>query len=158
MQTKFPAGVRIATAADAQKLFDLFMLAAEENAMAPVCEAKVIEAIDMAITRKGAVIGVIDGDNGDIAGAVGLVMSPLWYTTQWHVEEMLNFVHPSYRMAWRGDAGKLIDFAKWWADQLGLKLLMGVLTHTRTEGKVRLYRRKLPYKGALFLYEGGAAA
>lgn len=152
-----PASVRVATHADERAIFDLFMMAAQENAMAPVCEAKVVEAIQTATNRRGAIIGVIDGDRNDLAGAVGLIMAPFWYSAQWHCEELLNFVHPDYRQGERKCAKHLLEFAKWWADQLGMSLLMGVLSHKRTEGKVRLYRRSLPFAGALFLYRGGAA-
>jgi GNAT superfamily N-acetyltransferase len=151
-----PTTVRIAQPPDEQRVYDLFMMAASENAMAPVCEANVWEAIRNATNKKGAVIGVIDGNNGNLAGAVGLVMAPFWYSKEWHCEELLNFVHPDYRRGQVHHASDLIEFAKWWANQLGMKLLMGVLTHTRTEGKVRLYRRQLPYAGALFLYQGDA--
>jgi hypothetical protein len=153
-----PAAVRIATPTDYARIFDIFMLAAAENAMAPICEAKVEEAITLATERRnGSVIGIIDGDRGDIAGIIGLVMAPFWYSHEWHCEELLNFVHPDYRMGTRRCAHDLLAFAKWWADQMGMALLMGVLSHKRTEGKVRLYRRQLPFAGALFLYRGGAA-
>jgi len=155
--TERPATVRVATHADDRALFDLFMMAAQENAMAPVCEANVVEAIKTATERRGAIIGVIDGDRGDLAGAVGLIMAPFWYSAEFHCEELLNFVHPDYRQGERKCAKHLLEFSKWWADQLGMSLLMGVLSHKRTEGKVRLYRRSLPFAGALFLYRGGAA-
>src|SRR6185312_15383872 len=120
-----PASVRVATHADERSLFDLFMMAAQENAMAPVCEANVVEAIKTATERRGAIIGVIDGDRDDLAGAVALVMAPFWYSAQFHCEELLNFVHPNYRQGERKCARDLLEFAKWWADQLGMSLLMG---------------------------------
>ena len=156
VRTALPREVRIATPADERAVFDLFMMAADENAMAPVAADKVIAAIRLATERRGAVIGVTEGDH-ELAGAVMLGMAPFWYSNDWHVEEFLNFVRPEYRKGARSDARHLIQFAKWWSDTIGIPLLMGVLTHTRTEGKVRLYRRMLPYKGALFLYEGASA-
>lgn len=155
-RTPRPATVRVALPADEAKLFDLFMIAADENAMAPINEAKVRDGIANAVYRRGGVIGVIDGKNGELAGAVGIIMAPFWYSEQWHCEEMLNFVHPNYRAGSLNYARDLIQFAKWWSEQLGMTLLMGVLSHHRTEGKVRLYRRLLPFAGALFLYRGGA--
>lgn len=153
-RTMRPANVRIATKNDEQRVFDLFMMAGEENAMASINEAKVWAAIRNATERKGGVLGVIDGENGDLAGVIGLIMAPMWYSEAWHVEELLNYVHPDYRQGTRHCARDLISFAKWWSEQLGMPLLMGVLSNQRTEGKVRLYRRMLPFAGALFWYKG----
>lgn len=154
-----PARVRVAGPADREWLWDQLMMAAAENAMAPINETRVTGALDAMIAREKAVAGVIDGTSG-FAGSIGLTFGQWWYSTEWHVEEMWCFVHPDYRRGAqnKGHAKALLQFAIWWADQVGLPLLMGVLSHKRTEGKIRLYERSIPMAGALFLHRPGVAA
>lgn len=155
-RTPMPTTVRIAMPADAQRVFDLFMMAGDENAMLPISETKVWEGIGSAVNRKGAVIGIIDGKGGEIAGAIAIMMASFWYSSAWFCQDMLNFVHPDYRAGSLNCAKDLIQFAKWWSEQLGVPLVMGVMSNHRTEGKVRLYRRAMTFVGGVFMYRGGA--
>jgi len=84
-------------------------------------------------------------------------MNTWWYSRHFHCQDLWCFVHPDHRRGKQTYARDLIDFAKWWADQLGMDLIMGVMSLHRAEGKVRLYRRVLPFVGAVFLHRGGAA-
>jgi hypothetical protein len=148
-----PDRVRIAGEGDRQRLWDNLMLAAHENAMAPVYDECVEPVVDNLIAHKSGVAGVIDGTTA-FAGSVGLTFAQFWYSKEWHIEEMWCFVHPDYRRGSqnRGHIKALLDFSKWWANEMGMPLLMGVLSEKRTEGKVRLYQRSMPMKGALFLH------
>ena len=153
-----PTRVRIAVESDRERLWSQLMLAAQENAMAPVYQECLEPVIDNMISRKSGIAGVIDGTTA-FAGSVGLTFAQFWYSKEWHVEEMWCFVHPDYRRGQqnKGHAKALLDFAIWWANEMGMPLLMGVLTETRTEGKVRLYKRSLPMRGALFLHRPNSA-
>jgi hypothetical protein len=161
--TRRPLSVRIARPDEGQKIFDTLMLLAEENALAPVSEEKVRGMIarcrgpEPGQYRDG-VIGLIDAPDGSIAATVGIIMGQWWYTNAWHCEEVWSFVHPDHRdhLKEGGEnyAESLIDFSKWWGEQMGNPVLMGVLSTHRTLGKIRLYSRKIPLVGALYLWRG----
>lgn len=88
-----------------------------------------------------------------LRGMIFMTIGQLWYSDQWVLEELFSYVPPEFR---RSDYAKdLIDFAKKQADELSLKLMIGILSNERTEAKVRLYTRKLgPPAGAYFVYGG----
>lgn len=149
MQENFQ-GVRMATPADEQAIFKMLCLAQKENGIFPMNERKVRDFIIQATDHKGAIIGVIDGKQG-IEATVGLIIENWWYTDKWSLGERWNFVHPNYRKTTH--AKRLIEFSKWVAYEMNLDLLMGVISDERTEAKVRLYRRQIPYIGAFFMYK-----
>lgn len=149
-----PDRVRIASPLDIDAIYTICTDAASENAMAPFNESKVRDTIKYAVYRQhGHVAGIIDGDN-ELAAIVILCLGQWWYSNEWMCEEKVAFVHPKYRRGSKnkGHARALLQFSKWWAAQLAMPLLMGVLSDTRTAGKVELYKRELPYTGALFLW------
>lgn len=139
-----PDRVRVAGESDRARLWELLMLAAAENAVFPINEHKVKEALDKIVQRERAVAGVIDGTTA-LAGMACLSYGQMWYTSAWHVEDMAVYVHPDYRRGTqnKGHARALLQFSKWWADQLGMPLLAGVLTAKRTRGKLRLYEQEM---------------
>ena len=144
-----PQTVRVATRKDEDRIFAIMHLAHKENAVAGINNQKVWDKIRLATRKKGGVIGVIDGPQG-IEGVICMVMSQWWYSDDWHVEELINFVHPDYR---RSDHAKnLLDFSKWFSEQMDLPLFIGVLSNIRTEAKVRLYGRRLQNVGAVFCH------
>lgn len=158
--TPRPEGVRIAVKSDERAIFDLLMTkAAEEGALAPVNDYKVLNAIKTATDRKGAVIGIIE-ENGEIAASIGLVMGQWWYSEAWHYEDLWSYVHPEYRRVRRGNvnfAQMLLQFAKWWSEQAGLPVMLGIASSIRTAAKIRLYMRQLPLIGAAFLWRGSSS-
>lgn len=147
--------VRIATAADEDAIMDLCRMLHEENGQFSMSEAKVRDALQTAFKRQGGLIGVIDGPKG-LEGIILLTIGQLWYSDDWMLEEMFNFVHPDHRRS--SHAKRMIQFAKESADKLGIPLMIGVLSNTRTEAKVRLYERMLPKAGAYFVHDGRTAA
>ena len=148
MTTK-PASVRVATRADEDRIFALMHLAHKENAVACINNQKVWDKIRLATRKKGGVIGIIDGPKG-LEGVICMCMAQWWYSDDWHVEELINFVHPDCR---RSDHAKdLLSFAKWFTEQMELPLFIGVLSNIRTEAKVRLYGRRLDNVGAVFCH------
>jgi len=151
--TPKPVKVRIGLEADEPEIWKLLMLDAEENALAPVSEKRVREVMRAGTRRQGGVVGFIDAPGGKgLAATVGIHMVQPWYTEAWVCEEMWSFVHPDHRTAKDNYVNMLIDFSKWWAEQLGMPLFMGVVSTHRTIGKVRLYSRRIPFVGAMFLH------
>ena len=143
--------VRIAKEADIPGIYELCKLLHEENGIATMDDEKVLGMIWQAVTRQGAVIGVIDGEQG-LEGCISLVVDELWYTTQHHISELFNFVRPDARKS--PHAKSLIEFAKSFADSVGLPLFIGVVSNERTEAKVRLYQRQLSKPAGAFFIHG----
>ena len=143
------AGVRMVGPQDEPAVFELLTMLHAENGIFPMSEDRVRETIHAATGRKGGIIGVVDGDSGPKA-TIGLFMEQLWYSDAWWLVERWNFVHPDHRRT--PYAKRTIEFAKWCADNLGLDLLMGIVSNQRTEAKVRLYRRQLPSVGGFFMH------
>jgi hypothetical protein len=142
-------GVRMARLEDEDAVYRLLMLLHAENALASLSPEKVRSVITHATRGRGGIIGVIDGPNG-IEASIGLALLQWWYSDEWHLEEIWNFVHPDHRRSTH--ARRLVEFAKWSGDQLGTPVLLGVLTRHRLFPKLRLLQRQVPQVGALFLH------
>lgn len=142
--------VRIASADDEDGLMSLCCDLHHENALLPMNEDRVRRTLRRGLNKEDGVIGVI-GDVGELQGAMVLVMGQLWYSDSWCIEELFSYVRPEFRCT--KHAHDLIDFAKRTSAELGLPLMIGILSNARTEAKVRLYSRKFgPPAGAYFLY------
>jgi GNAT superfamily N-acetyltransferase len=147
--TEKPASVRIASPEDEAEIWGLMQEAYKEQPIMPLVKERVMEKVMMGTRRKGGVIGVIDGKDG-LEGYLIAVLSRWWYTDEWHVEELSNFVHPDHRKSQH--AKNLIEFAKWFAEQMNLPLIMGIMSTKRLDAKVRLYKRQVTQCGAVFLH------
>lgn len=152
MTTQRPPSVRVATPSDEDDILRLMRAAYKEQPIYPLNEQKMRDKIRICTERKGGVIGVIDGKYG-LEGYLIAVLSQYWYTDAWQLEELSNFVHPDHRQSTH--AKSLIDFAKWFAEQLSMPLIMGILSTQRLEGKIRLYRRQAKFCGAIFVHNSG---
>jgi hypothetical protein len=140
-------GVRFGALADEHALLDLLTLAHAENGLFTQDNDRVRAMIHRATSRDHACVGVIEGAAG-LEGAIMMVMSQFWYSQDWHLEEVVNFVHPDHRRTTH--AKRLLEFARWIQQRLGIPLLAGILTLHRLEPKIRLYQRTLPQVGAVF--------
>lgn len=156
MATQRPTNVRIATPADEDRLVALMHEVFREQPIFKINEEKMRSNIRMATERKGSVIGVIDGPK-EIEGYIIAQLAQYWYTDEWHLEELSNFVHPDYRSGGAGHARCLIEFAKWFAEQLNMPLIMGILSTKRLAAKARLYARQATPCGAIFVHNSGHA-
>lgn len=146
-----PTTVKCARSTDEEPLMSFLRLMHAENGMAPIDEPKVRGILRRGITRDQGLIGVIRGAER-IEGSVGLFAGCWWYTADQnrHLEDLWCFVHPAHRRS--AHAKELLAFSKWAAQELGIPLLMGVLSNERTAPKVRLYTRQLGQPtGALFV-------
>lgn len=141
-------GVRPAIPDDEDSIYKMLLLLHEENGVFSVSEPKVREFIRQATERRGGLIGIIQGEGG-VEASVGLELQQWWYTDDWCLGEKWNFVLPDFRKSTH--ATKLIDWAKWSSDKLGVPLSMGIISTKQTAAKVRLYERRMTNVGAMFM-------
>ena len=157
--------VRKAGPEDAADVMGLCRLLADENAQFVMSEIKVAHKLMAALAPQlvqpgyipmPAICGVI-GEPGGLKASIFLEVGCLWYTDELGLHELWNFVHPDHR---RSDHAKtLIEFAKACQQAIGLPLSIGVISNSRTEAKVRLYRRRLGEPaGAFFTYKANGKA
>jgi len=111
---------------------------------------KVEAMIDRAFNGGGAIIGVVGKDQ--IEGMLVLLISQFWYTSDWCLEEIQNFVRPQFRKSTH--AKDMINFGVRCSDELGIPLVIGVVSNERTKAKMELYRRQLGEPcGGYFLHK-----
>jgi hypothetical protein len=144
--------VRLASPQDEEKILDLLMLMHEENGLFEMDYDSVREMVRKVLNRENGIIGVIDGED-EIEAAVCLVIDKLWYAKNWCLNDVFNFVAPKYRRSTR--AKSLISFAKDYSDQVGIPLMMGIVSNVRTEAKIKLLERQMRKAGAFFIYNYG---
>lgn len=150
--------VRRATPADREQIWQLFHLLHAENGVFSLSELKINWLLDRVLHPElipegdmglRGYMGVI-GPSHAIEGFILMVLATFWYTEDFHIEELTNFVHPDYRKSHH--AKTLLSYSRHLSDKIGIPLLIGIISNTRTEAKVRLYRRQLPEVGSFFLY------
>src|ERR1700743_3452845 len=134
--------VRTATVADLEEIMDLAIAAAEENGVLKANPQKLLADIWPALHQDHGICAVIGKPDGIIEGVILLRIGTLWYSDESCIEEKAIFIHKDYRSAKGGRANQLCKFSKKLSDELGLPLMIGVLSSDRTEGKIRMYRRE----------------
>jgi len=145
--------IRLGTPADETAMLDLALRAWEENGIKDVNPEKMLGMIKPALYLWQGLVGIIGKPNQKIEGAVLLRTSQMWYSDEWMIEEKAIFVDPEFRSAKGGRAARLCEFSKKVADDLGMPLIIGVLSNQRTAAKIRLYERQFGAPaGAFFLY------
>lgn len=132
--------VRFAEPCDFDDLMALCCALHEENGLFEMSRDRVREMLMKHFDMTGGMIGVI-GPPGAIEGAIVMHMSQMWYSDDWLLEELFSYVRPEFRRS--SNATDLIEFAKGCAERIGVPLLIGIISNTRTEAKVGLYRRRL---------------
>lgn len=142
--------VRKAVPADEPELMEICRELHAENGMFEMNESKVRHMLERAFTQQGALIGAL-GATGSIEGAIFMLITSFWYTNDWCLEELFNYVRPEHRRS--TNAKELINFGKRCSDELGIPLVIGVVSNERTKAKVGLYQRQLADPvGAYFLH------
>ena len=145
--------IRIGTQNDLDELMALSLAACEENGFVNPNPKKILGELWPALNLEHGLVGVIGKEGGMIEGGILLRVGTMWYSDNKVLEERAIFIHPKYRSAKGGRARKLCEFSKQVADSLGIPLIIGVLSNTRTEAKIRLYERQFGRpNGAFFLY------
>ena len=145
--------VRVGTPDDVHGIMDLGMMACAENGVHAPSPERILMDLWPSLHCEGGIVGVIGLPGHQLEGFVLLRTGTLWYSDSPIVEERIVFVHPKYRSAKGGRARKLCEFSKKAADELGLPLVIGIVSNSRTKSKVRLYERVFGEPaGAFFLY------
>lgn len=122
----------------------------QENAMFSMDENKVTAMLEKAFKQEGAIIGAL-GPTGRIEGAIFMLISSFWYSSDFCLEELFSFVKEPFRRSTH--AKELVNFGKRCSDELGIPLVIGVVSNIRTQAKVGLYKRQLSDPvGAYFAY------
>lgn len=149
------APIRVGTPDDIHGVMELAFMASEENGLINPDTTKLLEHIWSALNKDNGLMGIIGHPNQPPEAAILLRISNLWYGRDDILEERALFVRPDLRSAQGGRARRLADFAKQASDELGIPLLIGVLSNHRTAGKIRMYQRIFGEPaGAFFLYNG----
>lgn len=144
--------VRTATPEDEDGIMALAHLVNAENGVFKMNDEKVRALVRPSLHQQGGIMGVI-GPKDNLEGLILLRVANYWYADEPFLEEMCVFVHPDFRAARGGRASRLIEFGKKASDEIGLPLMMGVLSNSRTNAKEKLYERHLGApSGYFFLY------
>ncbi len=157
--TQFPI-VRRATMADYPAIMAMAELVHEENGLFKMSPRKmdwlfrrILDPDSIPVGDFGVrgFIGVIGGPpGGRLEALIVITLGSYWYTDEVVLEEYATFVHPDFRKS--NHAKTLLKYAQHLSDEIGIPLLIGVLSNERTEAKVRLYRRHFTEAGSFFLY------
>jgi hypothetical protein len=131
--------VRKARPADRATILEICEQNHRENGQFSLSMPKVEHMIDRAFGKKDAIIGLVGRDK--IEGLIVLLIGQFWYTEDWCLEEVLNYVLPEYRRSTH--AKDMIAFAKRCSEEIGIPLVIGVVSNERTKAKIELYRRQL---------------
>lgn len=156
--TTTPSVIRPATPQDAPEIWRLFLQVFRENGLFTLDPTKVTGFMDRALhperiqswdTGPRAKIAVI-GPQGRLEAVVFVLISQFWYSSDFHLEELLVFVDIECRKSKHAVA--CITWMKSLADELKIPLITGIISKDRTAAKIRLYDRHLPRIGAFFCY------
>lgn len=148
-----PPSVRLARPGDEELLFALVCASDEEWSLGTRDADKIRGVIYAATTGNDAGrprFGVVAGPSV-LEGAVGLFPTEPWNSSDTYLRAFFHFVHPLYRKS--RHAVDLRDFAKWFGDMAGMRVVFELLHPERTEAKARMYERGGAEKvGGLFIY------
>lgn len=141
-----------ATLADLPDFMRLFKIMHAENGLFSLDEDCVVETFNRAVKKKEGIIGLIKGPENDIRAMLALLITRYYYTQQFHLEELWNFVAPEWRKTNYADT--LLRYADHCQKALGIPLVIGVMTGSRMEAKVRKYRRHFGMPAGAFFVHG----
>lgn len=145
--------ITLATPQDEDQILSIALNAWAENGLADIDIEKVRAMLRPALYLWQGLCGIIKQPSGRIEGGILMRMSQMWYSNSWIIEEKIIFVDPEFRNVKGGRAALLCDFSKKVADDLGIPLMIGVLSNERTAAKIKMYERKFGEPaGAFFLY------
>jgi hypothetical protein len=158
LTTVYPPTVRLATAAEEEEIMEMCREIHAENGLVSMAEDKVRDMLHRAFNKEGGIIGLI-GPPGALEAIIMIVMTSFWSSNDTHLEELFAYVRRPFRTKFAGadtvkmpHAEALVKFAKKCSDEIGVPLVIGIITNKRMAGKVRLYRTILGYPaGAYFV-------
>lgn len=147
--------VRVGTPEDMAGVMHLASIVGQENAVFPLNEQKVAKKFWAALNQLGGTVFVI-GPPERLEAMALVELSEYWYSDQPFLEEICVFVHPEYRAAKGGRARKLCEAIKRVREKLDMPLMIGVLSNSRTDGKVKLYERQFGAPAGAFFLVGAS--
>lgn len=150
MQLQKCPDVRLAELSDLPELMRLTQIACEEDGQHSYDPEKVLGVLRLHFEKRGGIIGVIGEKGEELKGYLIMTISPVWYSQDYHIQELSLFVAPDHRRS--NYAKQFMQFSKQTSEIMNLDLTIGVLSNERTEAKVRLYKRQFPSAGAFFVY------
>jgi len=151
--------VRVGTPEDMPELMRLSDEVARENGISQPDFMRVAAEMWASLHQEHGIVGVIGEPGNPLEAFVLLRIGQTWYSSGNIIEERTVFVSKKYRSAKGGRARKLCEFSKKVAEELGMPLLIGVLSHQQTEAKMRLYRRLFGEpSGAFWLHNATTGA
>jgi len=110
--------VRKAIPSDEPELMDMCRKLHQENGLFSFSECKVQAVLQSAWNGSGGIIGVI-GAPGKIEGSICLTINDYFYTDEFNLGELWNFVLPEYRKS--TNAKELINFAIRCSDEIAFR-------------------------------------
>jgi GNAT superfamily N-acetyltransferase len=145
--------IRIAGAEDRPCLIDLCCWLHAESGAHRLSLPKIARLIDRGLARDRSIMPVI-GEPGDIRAMMLLIVDEVYYSDEFWLAELWNYVRPDSRRSAYGR--QLLRFAMECADRSGLDLVVNVVSDARLDAKLRMYERCLGAAGAVFIYRPGA--
>jgi hypothetical protein len=146
--------VRKAEREDIPDLLDLCVENHAENGMFELSDQRVKEMIDRHFNKGGAIVGIVGKPGAKIEASICLLIANMWYSDDFHLEDIWTYVRPQYRSAKLNNLEHLIRFAERCSDELGIRFFGGIMSSIRTEAKIRIYRRLMGEPvGAFFMYD-----
>jgi hypothetical protein len=133
-----PSVIRIVGADEEEDLMKMCRELHSENGLFSFSEDKVREILRRSFEKRGGMIAVV-GAPGHLEAMIYLAITQFYYTDDFHLEELWNYVRPAYRKSQH--AKSLLLWARSMSDRLRLRLLIGVVSNTRLASKIRLYSR-----------------
>jgi hypothetical protein len=147
--TMIAAPVTRAKVSDRDEIVEICREDWEEHSQFSLSHERLERKIDGILVKGEGVIGIIR--RSEIEAVMILQISQYWNSTDFCLEELLNFVRPQYRRS--TNAKDMIQFAKRCSDELEIPLVIGVASNEQTAAKVQLYERQLGKScGGVFLY------
>ncbi len=140
-----------ATSADRDEVVQICKEDHDENGQFPLSLSKLEATVSRILDKSEGVIGIIRHST-EIEAVLVLQVGQFWYSDAFCLEEVLNFVRPKYRRSTH--AKNMIGFAKRCSEEIGIPLVIGVVSNERTAAKMELYKRQLGEPcGGYFLYQ-----
>lgn len=141
---------------DKGEVMDICKQDHSENGQFSFSLRKVDYTVSKILHENAGVIGIIRRSES-IESIIVMQIGQFWYTDDWCLEETLNYVRPAYRKS--TNAKDMISFGKRCSDELGIPLVIGVVSNERTQAKIALYERQLGKPvGGYFIYGNKAVA
>jgi len=152
--------VRTGTPADVHKVMALALAACADNGLTNPNPIRLLGEIWPSLNLDKGIMGIIGND--PLEAAILLRVENMWYSDENTLLERAIFVHPDFRKSGEHKVSRarlLCDFAKKASHELGLPLVIGILSTQRVEAKVKLYERSFGEPaGAYWIYNGFTGA